>query len=136
MAQLLYDKHRPANLFLIIGAAGMMYFWIVLRRAINEGSGIKTSGIIAGWALVLYLLIHGPVARMVNEYTSLRPFAEKVKQVSSNRPVYEFGEIREDLYYYMGGKLQKIYMDPYELLQQPNALLETDVSANLSLLQV
>ena len=123
MGQLLYDKHRPETHFLFIGAAGMMYFWIALRRAMNEGSGIKTSGIIAGWALVLYLIAHGPVARMVNEYTSLRPFAEKVKQVSSNRPVYEFGEIREDLYYYLDGKLQKIYMDPTELFQQPNALL-------------
>ena len=61
--------------------------------------------------------------RRTSQALSLRPFAEKVKQVSINRPVYEFGEIREDLYYYMDGKLQKIYMDPSELLQQPNALL-------------
>ena len=123
MAQLLYDKHRPATLFLILASAVMMLFLFALHKAMKEGSGIRASGVIAGWALILYLMLHGPVARMVNEYTSMRPFAEKVKQVSINRPVYEFGEIREDLYYYMDGKLQKIYMDPSELLQQPNALL-------------
>ena len=56
MAQLLYNKHRPATLFLIIGAAGMVYFWTILRKAINEGSGIKTSGTIAAWVFVLYFL--------------------------------------------------------------------------------
>ena len=101
----------------------MMYFWIALRRAMNEGSGIKTSGIIAGWALVLYLIAHGPVARMVNEHTSMRPIAEKIKQVAQNRPVYKYGEIREDLVYYMDGKIKKIYSDPTELFQESNPLL-------------
>ena len=123
MAQLLYDKHRPPTLFLIIGAAGMMYFWVVLRRAINEGSGIKTSGIIAGWALVLYLIVHGPISRIVNEHSSMRPFAEKIKLLATNRPIYKYGKIREDLFYYLDGQIKEVYEDTTELFQQPEALL-------------
>ena len=123
MAQILYEKHRPATLFLIIGAGSMMFFFFALRRAMKVSSGRKTSGIIAGWALVLYLFAHGPGARMINEHSSIRPFAEKIKQVAGNRPVYKFGEIREDLVYYMNRRIKKVYGDTTELFQQPNALL-------------
>ena len=101
----------------------MMSFWVVLRRAINEGSGINSSGIIAGWALVLYLIIHGPVSRIVNEHSSIRPFAEKIKLLATNRPVYKYGKIREDLFYYLDGKIKEVYEDTTELFQQPEALL-------------
>jgi 4-amino-4-deoxy-L-arabinose transferase-like glycosyltransferase len=101
MAQLLYDKHRPPGLFLAIGAGGMLIFAKYLRQALYKFSGIKMTGLIAGWAFLLYLAIHGPAARIVNEYSSFRPFAEKIKQVSENRPLFNHGKAREDLLYYL-----------------------------------
>jgi 4-amino-4-deoxy-L-arabinose transferase-like glycosyltransferase len=101
MAQLLYDKHRPAGLLLAIGAGGMLIFAQYLRKALHEVSGLKITGLIAGWAFLLYLAVHGPAARIVNEYSSFRPFAEKIKQVSENRPLFNHGKAREDLLYYL-----------------------------------
>lgn len=123
MGQLLYDTHRPSTIFLVIAAASMLFFWNALRRALKEKSGINISGIITGWAFVLYFSVHGPAARIVNEHTSMRPFAEKIQQVSNNRPVYKYGKIREDLFYYMDGQIKEVYEDTTELLQRPNALL-------------
>lgn len=101
MAQLLYDKHRPPGLFLAIGAGGMLIFAKYLRQALHKSSGIKMTGLIAGWTFLLYLAVHGPAARVVNEYSSFRPFAEKIKQVSVNRPLFNHGKAREDLLYYL-----------------------------------
>ncbi len=123
MAQLLYDSHRPPTLFLIVGTLGMVLFWLNLRKALNENSGIKVSGVITGWAFVLFFLVHGPAARIVNEQTSLRPFAEKLKQIAGDRPVFKFGEIREDLFYYMDMKIKKVYLDTAEFSKAPKALL-------------
>lgn len=123
MAQLLYSKHRPSTPFLAISAAGMLFFWNALRRALNEKSPIKISWVITGWAFVLLFLAHGPIAGMVNEHTSMRPFAEKIKQVSRDRPVYKYGKIREDLFYYMGGEINEVYEETTELFQEPEALL-------------
>ena len=123
MGQLLYTKHRPSTVFLIIGTVGILFILRALRKATQEKSGIKISKIVASWAFLLLLLTHGPAARIVNEHTSLRPFAEKIKKVSNSRPVYKFGEIREDLFYYMDGQLKEVYEDTTELFKQPDALL-------------
>ncbi|MEC8957640.1 MAG: hypothetical protein VX495_04570, partial [Nitrospinota bacterium] len=123
MGQLLYTRHRPSPILLTLGAAGMLFFWNALRQALRENSGIKTSKVVAGWAFLMLLLVHGPVAKIVNEYTSLRPFAETVKKVSNSRPVYKYGEIREDLFYYMDRRLNEVYEDTKHLFQNPDALL-------------
>ena len=123
MGQLLYTKHRPSLILLIMGAAGMLLFWNALRQASRENSGIKISKVLAVWAFLILLLVHGPAARIVNEYTSLRPFAEKIKKVSKSRPVYKYGKIREDLFYYMDRQLKEVYEDPTEFFQRPGALL-------------
>jgi len=98
MGQLLYTKHRPSLILLTMSTVGMLFFWNALRQASRENSGIKISKVVAGWAFIMLLLVHGPVTRIVNEYTSLRPFAEKIKKVSNSRPVYKYGKIREDLF--------------------------------------
>ncbi|MEC7786109.1 MAG: phospholipid carrier-dependent glycosyltransferase [Nitrospinota bacterium] len=123
MGELLYTKHRPSSILLTLGAAGMLFFWNALRQASRENSGIKTSKVVTGWAFLMLLLVHGPVARIVNEYTSLRPFSETVKKVSNNRPIYKYGEIREDLFYYMDRQLKEVYEDTKDLFQNPDALL-------------
>ncbi len=117
MAQLLYDKHRPPTLLLAIGTAVMLAFSYAL--VIYKNSGIKLSGVIAGWAFLLYLGVHGPAARIVNEHTSFRPFAEKIKQISAKRPLFNYGKAREDLLYYLDLPITETYEDPH----QPNALL-------------
>ncbi|MDE1043764.1 MAG: glycosyltransferase family 39 protein [Nitrospinaceae bacterium] len=119
MAQLLYDKHRPAGLFLAIGAGGMLIFSLYLRKALLKFSGLKITGLIAGWAFLLYLAVHGPAARIVNEYSSFRPFAEKIKQVSENRPLFNHGKAREDLLYYLDLPLKNASQEPLG----PSALL-------------
>jgi len=123
MGQLLYTKHRPPTILLTMAALGMLFLLIALKKAINENSGIKISKIVASWAFLLLLLTHGPVARIVNEHTSLRPFAEKIKKVSNNRPIYKYGKIREDLFYYMNGELNEVYGDTTEIFNRPDALL-------------
>ena len=119
MAQLLYDKHRPAGLFLAIGAGGMLIFSLYLRKALLKFSGLQITGLIAGWAFLLYLAVHGPAARIVNEYSSFRPFAEKIKQVYENRPLFNHGKAREDLLYYLDLPLKNASQEP----PGPGALL-------------
>jgi 4-amino-4-deoxy-L-arabinose transferase-like glycosyltransferase len=119
MAQLLYDKHRPPGLFLAIGAGGMLIFAKYLRQALHKFSGLKITGLIAGWAFLLYLAVHGPAARVVNEYSSFRPFAEKIKEVSENRPLFNHGKAREDLLYYLDSPVKNETQEPLE----PDALL-------------
>ena len=123
MGQLIYTKHRPSTALLIIAAIGMLILLLALRKATQENSGIKVSKIIAIWAFLLLFFAHGPAARIVNEHTSLKPFAKKLKIVSNTRPIYKFGEIREDLFYYMDGQLYEVYADTAELFKQPDALL-------------
>ena len=101
MAQLLYHKHRPAALFLAAGALGMLIFSKYLREALYKKSGINLTGLLAGWALLLYLTVHGPAARVVNEYSSFRPFSEEIKKLSNGRPLFSRIKAREDLLYYL-----------------------------------
>jgi 4-amino-4-deoxy-L-arabinose transferase-like glycosyltransferase len=123
MGQLLYTKHRPPLILLIMSTVGMLFFLNALRQASRENSGIKISKVLVGWAFIMLLLVHGPIAKIVNEYTSLRPLAETIKKVSKNRPVYKYGKIREDLFYYMDRQLKEVYEDTTELFQSPDALL-------------
>ena len=125
MAQMLYDKHRPPGLFLAMGAWGMLIFSQYLREALQKFSGIKMAGLIAGWAFLLYLVVHGPAARIVNEYGSFRPFAEKIKKVAENRPLLNHGKAREDLRYYLDLPVKDLFGGSafQELTKQPAALL-------------
>jgi 4-amino-4-deoxy-L-arabinose transferase-like glycosyltransferase len=131
MAQLLYDEHRPSTLLLAIGTVGMLAFCYAL--VLNKNSGMKISGIIAGWAFLLYLGVHGPAAKIVNEHTSFRPFAEELKQISENRPLFNYGKAREDLLYYLDSPITETYDDPTS--QQPNALLLIKKSQSQAWLQ-
>ena len=114
MAQLLYDRHRPPGLFLAMGAGGMLIFSQYLRKALHKFSGITITGLIAGWAFLLYLVVHGPVSRVVNEYNSFRPFAEEIKQVYENRPLFNYGKPREDLLYYLDLPVKNIIKESSE----------------------
>ena len=73
----------------------------------------------------------GPAARIVNEHTSFRPFAEELKQISENRPLFNYGKVREDLLYYLDSPITETYEDP----QQPNALLLIKKSQSQAWLQ-
>jgi 4-amino-4-deoxy-L-arabinose transferase-like glycosyltransferase len=131
MAQLLYDKHRPSTLLLAMGTIGMLAFSYSL--VLHKNSGMKISGIIAGWAFLVYLGVHGPAARIVSEHTSFRPFAEELKQISENRPLFNYGKVREDLLYYLDSPITEISGNP--LSQQPNALLLIKKSQSQAWLQ-
>jgi 4-amino-4-deoxy-L-arabinose transferase-like glycosyltransferase len=131
MAQLLYDKHRPSTLLLVLGTVGMLAFCYAL--VLNKNSGMKISGIIAGWAFLLYLGVHGPAAKIVNEHSSFRPFAEELKQIAQNRPLFNYGKAREDLLYYLDSPITETYDDPTS--QQPNALLLIKKSQSQAWLQ-
>ena len=97
----------------------MLIFSQYLRKALHELSGLKITGLIAGWAFLLYLAVHGPAARVVNEYNSFRPFAESIKQVSENRPLFNYGKPREDLLYYLDLPVKNATQEP----PGPDALL-------------
>lgn len=82
---------------------------------------------------MLYLGVHGPAAKIVNEHTSFRPFAEQVKQVSGNSPLFNYGKMREDLLYYLSSPVTDISSIPR--LQQSNALLLIKKSQSQTWLQ-
>jgi len=125
MAQLLYDRHRPSGLLLAMGAWGMLIFSQYLREALRKFSGIQMTGLIAGWAFLLFLGVHGPAARVVNEHTSFRPFAKKIKQLAGNRPLLNYGKAREDLRYYLDLPVKEVFdgTASQEISQHPDALL-------------
>ncbi len=137
MAQLLYDRHRPSGLLLAMGAWGMLIFSQYIREALNKFSGIKMTGLIAGWAFLLFLGIHGPAARIVNEHTSFRPFAEKIKQVAGNRPLLNYGKAREDLRYYLDLPVKEVFSGSafQELSERHNAVLLIKKSQSQALLE-
>ena len=103
----------------------MLIFSQYIREALRKFAGIKMTGLIAGWAFLLFLGIHGPAARIVNEHTSFRPFAEKIKQVAGNRPLFNYGKAREDLRYYLDLPVKEVFGGSafQKLSQQPDALL-------------
>ena len=125
MAQLLYDRHMPSGLLLALGAWSMLIFSQYLRKALHKSSGIKMTGLIAGWVFILLLWAHGPAARMVNEHTSFRPFAEKVRQITGNRSLFNHGKAREDLIYYLDLPVKELYSEPaYQAFsEKTNAVL-------------
>ena len=137
MAQLLYDRHRPSGLLLAMGAWGMLIFSQYIREALHKFSGIKMTGLIAGWAFLLFLGIHGPAARIVNEHTSFRPFAEKIKQVAGNRPLLNYGKAREDLRYYLDLPVKEVFSGSafQELSERHNAVLLIKKSQSQALLE-
>ena len=99
----------------------MLIFSQYLREALKNFSGIKITTLIAGWAFLLYLGINGPVARIVNKYSSFRSFAEEIKQVSGNRHLYNYHWVREDLLYYLDVPVEEVF-SVYRL-KKPEALL-------------
>ena len=125
MAQVLYDKHRPSGLLLALAAGGMLIFLQYLREALHKFSGIKMTGLIAGWAFLIFLMVHGPAARIVSEHSSFRPFAEKVKKVSKNRPLLNYGKAREDLRYYLDLPVKDVFGGSafQELISQPETMM-------------
>jgi len=125
MAQVLYDKHRPSGLLLALAVGGMLIFLQYLREALHKFSGIKMTGLIAGWAFLIFLMVHGPAARIVNEHSSFRPFAEKVKKVSKNRPLLNYGKAREDLRYYLDLPIKDVFGGSafQELISQPETMM-------------
>ena len=137
MAQLLYDRHRPSGLLLAMGAWGMLIFSQYIREALHKFSGIKMTGLIAGWAFLLFLGIHGPAARIVNEHTSFRPFAEKIKQIAGNRPLLNYGKAREDLRYYLDLPVKEVFSGSafQELSERHNAVLLIKKSQSQALLK-
>ena len=137
MAQLLYDRHRPSGLLLAMGAWGMLIFSQYIREALHKFSGIKMTGLIAGWAFLLFLGIHGPAARIVNEHTSFRPFAEKIKQIAGNRPLLNYGKAREDLRYYLDLPVKEVFSGSafQELSERHNAVLLIKKSQSQALLE-
>jgi 4-amino-4-deoxy-L-arabinose transferase-like glycosyltransferase len=137
MAQLLYDRHRPSGLLLAMGAWGMLIFSQYIREALHKFSGIKMTGLIAGWAFLLFLGIHGPAARIVNEHTSFRPFAKKIKQIAGNRPLLNYGKAREDLRYYLDLPVKEVFSGSafQELSERHNAVLLIKKSQSQALLE-
>lgn len=57
---------------------------------------------VAGFMFLCYFIVYGPGADAVNRYNSLKPFAEKVRQVAAGGTIYLAGSYRENLAYYVG----------------------------------
>ena len=78
----------------------MLFFAVGIALALKKRSTLEVFGLISGWVLVILFLVHGPIAKAVNHFSSLKPFAEQVKKIHS--PLAHYGEAREDLLYYLG----------------------------------
>lgn len=119
---LLLWNDLPSRRILAVGTAVMLFFCVGLILALREGAILKIWGLTAGWTIFILLLANGPIAKVINGYSSLKPFAEQVnKMVPPGRALFaeqvnktvplklvHFGEPREDLLYYLDRPVQEM----------------------------
>lgn len=103
---LLHDL--PSRRILAMGAVIMVFFAVGLILALRERSILKVWVLTSGWTIFVLLLAHGPVAKVINGYSSLKPFAEQVKKAAPSGLAH-FGEPREDLLYYLNRPVQEAH---------------------------
>ena len=108
MINLLLLHDLPSRRILAMATVSMLFFALGLLVALKERSFLKVWSFAAGWAIFVLLLAHGPVAKVINGYSSLKPFAERVKNKAPSRLVH-MGEPREDLLYYLDRPVQEAH---------------------------
>lgn len=137
MATLLVGRHLPSAVILLAAAAAML--WIVwgLVRSLQQGSKVAILILVMGWAFAVLLFVHGPGARAVNQYSSAKLIADKIKLLFPDKRIIFFGETREDILYYMGPpyKEENRKRAVRALKDNPGALLAIPDSLSRSLLK-
>ncbi len=111
MAGLLLRNHLPHPTVLVAVAGIMLLFaggWV---RALKNRSVPGIWGGTAGAALFILTIVHGPGAKVVNEYTTLKPFAQKVRKTVGSRPLAHYGDPRENLLYYLDRPVRIVHGD-------------------------
>ncbi|MFQ5450809.1 MAG: ArnT family glycosyltransferase [Nitrospinaceae bacterium] len=125
MTGLLIERHFPAWPWLAAAAGVMFLFAGGLTLALGKNSPLGVWGGVTGWALLILITVHGPVARVVNQYSSLKPFARQVASTVGQNPLLHYGQAREDLLYYIdrpvreaprGKTIQTLYRNPRSYL--------------------
>jgi len=105
----LLENHLPGAGFLSFFSLLMIAFSVLCWMSIKKKQGRRVVAVIGAWFLIAVSLIVGPVAQAIDEQASLRPFANKILQLAGDRPLYHYGEPRENLLYYLGRTLPVLY---------------------------
>ncbi|KMP11311.1 hypothetical protein UR09_03675 [Candidatus Nitromaritima sp. SCGC AAA799-A02] len=103
---LLHDL--PSRLILAVGSAVMLFFAVGLILALGKRSALQVWGLTAGWAILVLLFVQGPVAKRVNPYSSLKPFADQVRKIAPSSLAH-YGEAGEDLLYYLDRPVEEVH---------------------------
>ena len=108
MINLLLLHDLPSRRILAMATVIMLFFALGLLVALKERSFLKVWSFTVGWTIFVLLLAHGPVAKVISGYSSLKPFAERVKKKAPSRLAH-MGEPREDLLYYLDRPVQEAH---------------------------
>ena len=132
MVELNYNNHLPSPAFLAATALCMLAFAGGLMQALKNNSRMGFWRITAAWALFILIIVHGPVVRVINQYTTLKPFAQKVNIAVGNAPLLHYREIREDLLYYLDRSVEERWNeDAFQVpLDQPGTYLMAPLNKN------
>ncbi len=115
---LLLENHLPDSLFLVLGSLLMLAFSGLCLLAIMKNRTRLFIGVTSVWFLVTVAFVVGPLAQVLDKQSTLRPFAKDVLAVAGDRPLYHYGEPRENLLYYLGRPLPTLVDD--QLLTELN----------------
>ena len=107
-AKLLLLHHLPSQWILVLGTVVMLFFAARIVLSLRKRSALETWGLITAWTFLVLFLVHGPLAKVVNRYSSLKPFAEQVRESVAFSPLEHYGETVEDLLYYLDRPVREV----------------------------
>jgi dolichyl-phosphate-mannose-protein mannosyltransferase len=101
VAKHLVQNHFPAKIFFVAATACLLFFAGVMYRGWKNHSALTLWGSIVALTLLTLLWVRGPLTRVENLYSSLKPFGEQARLIVGTNPLTSSGEIVEDLLFYL-----------------------------------
>ena len=107
----LLKNHLPGAWFLASSSLVMLICAGLSMASILRNKGRQLIGITSFWFLATVSFVMGPLAQAIDDQTTLRPFAKEVLKFAGDRPLYHYGEPRENLLYYLDRSLPTLVDD-------------------------
>ena len=103
----------------------MLFFAGRITLSLRKRSALETWGLITVWALLVLFLVHGPLAKAVNRYSSLKPFVGQVKESTASFSLGHYGEAEEDLLYYLDRPVREVRGEEgiQQVIERPETVL-------------
>ena len=124
-AKLLLLHHLPSQWILVLGTVVMLFFAARIVLSLRKRSALETWGLITAWTFLVLFLVHGPLAKVVNRYSSLKPFAGQVRESVASSPLEHYGETVEDLLYYLDRPVREVHGEEgiRRVIERPETVL-------------